>query len=115
MNFRVSQHALYRYMMRVLNYDFTELRILYMLERGFPSLNHIRDGEFMAWCEDEINGMEEFRAKITEHVWNLMDEVQKRLAVHNKHYEGRVADLDNRITFVVRDDTIVTVLNGARN
>jgi len=107
-----SQHALYRYIERVLCFDFTELKINYMIEKGLPSLNYIKDAHFLRWCEDTIGGFGEFRQKMVMHVWNLLSDKQKNIVKNNKNFESeRVKDVKNGITFIVSDNTIVTVLN----
>jgi hypothetical protein len=97
-------------MERVLKFDFSELRLLFMIERGLPSLNHIIDSDFISWCEHEIEGLGIFRDKLSKRVWKCMSAQQKNMAKNNGHVEERVPDPENKVGYVVKDNTIITVL-----
>ncbi len=62
-----SKHAILRYMERILGFDFTELKVLYMVEMGYTSLSKVGDGPFFVWLKENVEeDIKEYQTQLTQ-------------------------------------------------
>ncbi len=102
----ISRHALIRYMERVQGFDFTNLRVDYMVENGLPSLNYGNDGPFVDWVAENLN-LNEFYGWMKSEFHKAPEE-QRMATVECPDYVVRV--YSPNCTFVVHDGSVITTL-----
>lgn len=108
----ISLHALYRYMERVVGFDFTEMKLDYAMAHGLPSVRHVDDAKVIKWSIDNGVDFADIQGTLKGRIHNLMTAAQKKIFLNNnnKFYE-KIVDPENKITYVMRENTLVTILN----
>lgn len=104
----VTNHCIVRFLERVDGYDFTDLKLEYMLEKSIPSMRYIKDGEFVRWISARLD-VTPFRERIlsfiepfmTEGIWNNIKQSPRREQVV----------FADRFKFIICDRKVITVLD----
>lgn len=105
---KITAHALIRYMERVLNFDFTDLKVHFAVERGLNSCRFSSEQkDFVQWLDANV-GLGEFKHRLTNLVWNSLDQKTQNKLNKSKNADSVVQIGDFR--YVLKDDSLVTIL-----
>lgn len=59
----LTAHALCRFIERKFQFDWTELKLNYMIEMGLPSIKYIEESSFLTWVE-KTTSLSSFRVEL---------------------------------------------------
>lgn len=103
----ISRHALLRFIERFFDFDFTNLKLLYLEEKGALSINRIKDADFVDWIDETLD-ISEFYDKLQENfTLGLNDIVTKKLKSNTRE---KIAVASDDLIFIVRQKTVTTVI-----
>lgn len=102
----VTNHCVVRFLERVLGFDFTDLKLQYMLEKSIPSLRYIEDKDFIKWIDLHID-VQEFREQVLSFINPHIDDKLKNEITHNPRKDIYI-NADG-YHFVIRGRSLITV------
>lgn len=108
----ISLHSLYRYMERVMGFDFTEMKVEYSLHHNLPSINHVKDSLLIKWVIDRGMDFSDVSGVLKSRIHNLMTPTQKNIYLNNNNrFYEKIVDEENDVVYVIRENTLVTILD----
>lgn len=102
----VTNHCIVRFLERVDGYDFSSLKLEYMLENSIPSIRYINDKEFVKWIDLRLD-VQPFRDKILAFVKPFITE-GNQINIDRSPRQDVHVFTDNHV-FVIKNRNILTV------
>lgn len=102
----VTNHCIVRFLERIDGYDFTELKLEYMLENSILSMRHINDREFVHWIDLKLD-VQPFRDRILNFI-NPFITASQRKDIENKP-KKKVHVYSDDYVFIIAERNIITV------
>lgn len=104
----VTNHSVMRFIERMKQHDLSSLKLEYMLEMKLPSMNHIKDTDFMRWISSRLD-LTPFREEIADLVSKSITQTQRDIFYKKPDTELWVVFENFR--FIIRNQRVVTVVN----
>lgn len=100
-------------MERILEFDFSELKVHYAVEKGLPSNRFATENrDFITWVMENIS-LAEFRHDLGNMVWANIEQKLKNKLTKSKNANDVV--IIKGYGFVFRGDSLVTILDKKGN